>query len=169
MRVPGRNSARKRGTSRVTYCGSRYSVTTVASRMSISNRSPWMNFTRSATPSFFAPAFASSIRSGCSSMHTARAEPRRRLDDQPSVAGAQVVDHVVGADVGELQHFVDDHPRRGHVGPGDVVLVLGTLRRDRNRGAERERKGDANETHPVSFVSSGNTACRPRTPATTMP
>src|SRR5262249_37978104 len=67
---------------------------------------------------------------------------------------SQVVDHVLRANVGELQHLVDDHPGRGNVGPGDVVFRLGTLGESRRGGADGERRGKETRGHSSSSLSS---------------
>src|SRR5882762_7235225 len=63
MRVPGLSSVRNLSFSRFTVSGSRYMVMTVAWEISVLNRSAFMNFTRSARPSFCAASFARFTRS----------------------------------------------------------------------------------------------------------
>ncbi|HKW38308.1 MAG TPA: hypothetical protein VJO54_10910 [Burkholderiales bacterium] len=75
--------------------------------------------------------------------HSARLEALGGRDHETPVAGTEVVDHVAGTDVGELQHLVDDHPGGGDVGTGVVVLLPGVLPRGGQRGAEHRGGGDA--------------------------
>ena len=73
MRVPGFSCELSFGISRRLSDGSRYSVTTVASLMSVVNRSWLRNFTRSPTAAILRFSLASRIRCGSMSMPTARA------------------------------------------------------------------------------------------------
>ena len=77
MRVPGLSSAISFGRSFRFSDGSRYSITTVASLMSVVNRSVSLNVTRRPTPALAALAVASAMRCGSMSMPTPRA-PRSR-------------------------------------------------------------------------------------------
>src|SRR6266702_3266326 len=100
---------------------------------------------------------------------SARAEALGRRDHQPPVSRTEVVDHVLATDIGEFQHLIDDHPRRGYVGAGDVVLrVVEVLREGGGGGAQRERGCNTEEKriHPGSSTrssrpfSANTTDCR---------
>ena len=115
MRVPGFSSLFSFGISFRFSDGSRYSVTTVASLMSVVNRSWLRNFTLSVTPAVFR------VLVGLADAHridvdadAARAVGLRRGDRNAAVAGAEVVDDVVLGHLGQLEHRVDDFLRRRH-------------------------------------------------------
>ena len=83
---------------------------------------------------------------------TPRAAPGGRNDDAP-VARAEVDDVVLWCDLGHIEHFLDQHLRRGH--PDDVLARLADLwfirrllSRLRERTGTEEARGKSKRNQP---------------------
>ncbi len=71
--------------------------------------------------------------------HRVRSELLRRGDDDPPVAAAQIVDHIVGGHTSGLEHLVHDDLRGGDLG-AEILRRPKLLGRRRNRdGCEQVR------------------------------
>ena len=93
---------------------SRYRVTTDASDKSALNMSPSMNCTRFRTPGSLRVPAGLGDKAGIElDTHSARAAPGGG-DDDASVAGAEIVDHILGSDGCDVQHRLDDLGWRRH-------------------------------------------------------